>query len=246
MKGKRESPKLEQAGVEAALSAAIRWIEGPGPDMRLAVLTAPAGVPADALTRLVAAEEVAKGQALPSPEERQHLYVRRAFQRLFVAKVVGWNGPLAGLPLVHALDQRSVCPLAPQVTLSFSSSQGFYCACASGENELGIDVERRRSVDNVLDLAGRFFAPEEAAAIAASPLEARSEMFLHMWTAKEAGLKALGLGIVDGLNRFVVVRDERSYRLANPNVDVEFTHWHLNHVSADRDHVLAVVHRAKA
>jgi len=69
--------------------------------------------------------------------------------------------------------------------------------------ECGVDVERRRRDLDPLEIAGRFFSPAEAAALAALPLPERRRAFFCAWTAKEAFLKGTGEGIFGGLDRLV-------------------------------------------
>jgi 4'-phosphopantetheinyl transferase len=67
--------------------------------------------------------------------------------------------------------------------------------------ELGVDIERDRPRPRLLDIAGRYFAPAEAAWLAGQSLEHRQTSFLRLWTAKEAVLKAHGQGLSYGLHR---------------------------------------------
>lgn len=77
----------------------------------------------------------------------------------------------------------------------------------------GVDVEWVRPRPRAMDLARRFFHPQEAAALQALPAGERERAFLELWTAKEAVLKATGHGISFGLQRLRVGR-ERALRLA--------------------------------
>ncbi|HEY4529994.1 MAG TPA: 4'-phosphopantetheinyl transferase superfamily protein, partial [Luteimonas sp.] len=82
------------------------------------------------------------------------------------------------------------------------SHSGDRLAIALGEDvRVGIDIERPRPRPRVLELAGRYFAPAEAAALAALPEDARADAFLRLWCAKEAVLKAHGRGLAFGLHR---------------------------------------------
>ena len=73
----------------------------------------------------------------------------------------------------------------------------------SRDQELGVDVEaltpRRRH--SPLELAQRFFADDEARALAALDANVRDDAFLYLWTCKEAVLKAIGHGLSFGLDR---------------------------------------------
>lgn len=78
----------------------------------------------------------------------------------------------------------------------------------SRNSVLGVDIEpAARTVSAPLELAQRFFALREAAALAALPEPARQAAFLRLWCAKEAVLKAHGQGIGFGLERFEFVVD---------------------------------------
>lgn len=65
----------------------------------------------------------------------------------------------------------------------------------------GIDIERIRPRPRAMQLAERFFHPEETAALIALDEQQREHAFLQLWTAKEAVLKALGRGVAFGLHR---------------------------------------------
>lgn len=73
---------------------------------------------------------------------------------------------------------------------------------------LGVDLEvARRKARDVAQLARRYFAPAEAAALASLPDLLRQTAFLRLWCAKEAVLKAHGRGIGFGLDRVEFVVD---------------------------------------
>jgi 4'-phosphopantetheinyl transferase len=67
--------------------------------------------------------------------------------------------------------------------------------------EVGVDVEVRRPRARALELARRFFAPQEAAILEQLPPDEHLAAFLTLWTAKEAVLKAHGGGLSYGLHR---------------------------------------------
>ena len=77
------------------------------------------------------------------------------------------------------------------------------CAVARGI-EVGVDVEAIRPDAATEDVARRFFAPAEVVALAALPPALRTEAFFACWTRKEAYLKARGMGLTLGLDRFEV------------------------------------------
>jgi 4'-phosphopantetheinyl transferase len=82
--------------------------------------------------------------------------------------------------------------------VSHSGSLGLI-AIAEGAHRIGVDVEQVRPGPDVRALAGRFFHPEEAAAVGDD-----RAAFFRCWTRKEAVVKALGLGLAHPLKSFVV------------------------------------------
>ncbi len=95
-----------------------------------------------------------------------------------------------GRPFVRAGDGAGLL-------VSVSHADGVVVVAARRAGPVGVDVERRRDLPAVA-LARRWYAPEEAAWLAAHPADRRAEAFLLLWTAKEAVGKALGRGLRDG------------------------------------------------
>ncbi|MCI0333497.1 MAG: 4'-phosphopantetheinyl transferase superfamily protein [Planctomycetes bacterium] len=68
--------------------------------------------------------------------------------------------------------------------------------------EIGVDVERLRTVRHAAHIAQRYFHPNEVKTIEAAPPNDRDAAFMRCWTCKEAILKAIGVGITDSLAAF--------------------------------------------
>lgn len=73
---------------------------------------------------------------------------------------------------------------------------------ALGEDvRLGCDLELARPRPRALELARRYFTPGEAGWLAGLSGAAREAVFVRIWCAKEAMLKAHGRGLAFGLHR---------------------------------------------
>jgi len=94
-------------------------------------------------------------------------------------------------------------PTELQFNLAHAGQWALY-AFASGNQPLGIDLERDRPLPQAEQLARRFFAPRERDALRALPASERSRAFLQAWTRKEAYLKAIGTGLAGSLDRVEV------------------------------------------
>jgi 4'-phosphopantetheinyl transferase len=90
-----------------------------------------------------------------------------------------------------------------------------YVACAFGQAcDLGVDVER---LDRIIDgdgIARAYFAPSERDLLDRTPESTREDVFLRLWTLKEAVVKAAGLGLSLELGRFAVALDPPRLRTA--------------------------------
>lgn len=76
---------------------------------------------------------------------------------------------------------------------------------------IGVDVESRRTVDGLEDIAQRVFVASEHDSLMALPAgPARHAAFLHGWTRKEACVKALGTGLSASLEFAAGIAAEQS------------------------------------
>jgi 4'-phosphopantetheinyl transferase len=81
------------------------------------------------------------------------------------------------------------------VTFNMSHAHGRALIAVSKGQEVGIDLERIRTDVEVAKLSERYFAPSEHTAIMQSTQEQRAMRFFRYWVAKEAVLKAQGIGL---------------------------------------------------
>lgn len=88
--------------------------------------------------------------------------------------------------------------------LQFSlSHSGQYILCAVSSQNVGADIQQKKTV-NALDLAKRFFSPEEYFQLEQCGYEAECQkLFYRMWTRKEAYGKLTGEGVTSLLRQDV-------------------------------------------
>ncbi|KQQ83736.1 4-phosphopantetheinyl transferase [Xanthomonas sp. Leaf131] len=100
-----------------------------------------------------------------------------------------------------ARGRPSLQPALPNRDTGWSHS-GEYLLVGLGEGvRLGVDLERIRPRPRLLDIAQRFFHPDEIALLIALEPDAQQALFFRLWCAKEALLKAYGHGLSFGLHR---------------------------------------------
>ena len=83
----------------------------------------------------------------------------------------------------------------PAITFNMSHAHGRALIAVSKGQEVGVDLERVRSDVEVAKLSERYFTSSEHATIMQSTQEQRATRFFRYWVAKEAVLKAQGIGL---------------------------------------------------
>lgn len=86
--------------------------------------------------------------------------------------------------------------------LSHSAGIGVYAVAF--QREVGIDIEYIRPDFSELDIADRFFSPDEVKILRSLPLAEQKKAFFLCWTRKEAFIKAKGQGLSIPLDQFDV------------------------------------------
>jgi 4'-phosphopantetheinyl transferase len=128
-------------------------------------------------------------QEAPSRDPARGAFLRRrALSRRIVAARLG-VAPQS-VEIGHA-PSGAPRVLAPSSSLKISvSGRADFCAVAMAEAPIGVDIEPSRAIEPPWSL----LHPNERNTLETLTGEARADAFPRLWTAKEAYLKALGLG----------------------------------------------------
>lgn len=78
------------------------------------------------------------------------------------------------------------------------SHSGAMAACAvTRDSEIGIDIERIRTMPDLENIARRFFYPDDSRKLLELGEKERVPAFFRCWTRTEAYVKALGVGLTE-------------------------------------------------
>ena len=131
----------------------------------------------------------------------------------------------------------------PQFNLTHSG--GMAAVAFTTDCQLGIDAEHIRPVEEMQQIANRYFASDEAAELMLIPENEREAAFFRCWTRKEAYIKAIGDGLSCPLDSFQVT--------LLPNVPPRLIHiegdraaaemWSLHDLSLAPDYAAALAYR---
>ncbi|HZX84269.1 MAG TPA: 4'-phosphopantetheinyl transferase superfamily protein [Reyranella sp.] len=172
---------------------------------------------------LLSDDEEARQRSFVSPELRRRFLAARAGLRT----LLGRHLDLDPRSLAFATNEFGKPWLVGdgQVHFNLSHCEERAVLAVSEAAEVGIDLERERPIEHV-DLARRYFHPNEVAAITASRDEAaQRRAFFVVWTLKEAIVKALGTGLSTPLDSFEVAVGASSPRLAVAPEGAPRTWW---------------------
>ena len=143
-------------------------------------------------------EEQHRAARLVRTEDRQRYVFAHGGLRTVLSRYLGIAPDLvelcrneAGKPFVTRKSRgQSV------ITFNMSHAHGRALIAVSMGQEVGVDLERIRSDVEAAKLSERFFAPSEHATIMQLSQKQRIARFFRYWVAKEAVLKAQGIGLL--------------------------------------------------
>lgn len=148
---------------------------------------------ASALEASLQSDERARAQRLVRAEDGRRFMLFRGALRCLLARYLGARPPDS---LIFSYGARGKPALLHPNPIQFNlSHSGNRMALAVSHQPVGVDIERLDRASEMEALAARFFHPEETACLARIPAEKRRALFFRWWTAKEAALKAWGVGL---------------------------------------------------
>ncbi|WP_406153068.1 4'-phosphopantetheinyl transferase superfamily protein [Streptomyces sp. NBC_01023] len=160
-------------------------------------------------------------ELLPAQDRERMAQLRSAADRdafalshAVLARCLGALTGVAPTALRFALQTEGKPELVDQgpgdrLAFSLSHTAGLTLLAVTRGSPVGTDVERVRPVA-AARIAQRYFPADEAAAVAARTERTAPELFFRLWVRKEAGVKAWGGRLVQGLGtRVCTAADDR-------------------------------------
>jgi 4'-phosphopantetheinyl transferase len=197
-------------------------------------------------TMTCADESLAAWEALLDPSERergQRFYQARHRHEFVVAHGVTRHvlsryagvAPEALRFVRNASGKPALAGIDAPIDFNLTHSGG-RAVLAVATQSIGVDLEERRADRSAMEIAERFFYGDELASIRSRPIDEQNTMFFRFWVAKEAVLKAEGIGLGYPLDRFAVKfssdnPDRASVRSADPSRLRET--WHIRMLGGD-------------
>ena len=192
--------------------------------------------------QLLSPDELDKADRYHFEKDRRHYTVARGVLRMLLSRYLAlapdklqFSYSKYGKP---ALEPSTGAPL--KFNLAHSGGIALYAFTTVGE--VGIDVELIRPDFTGDEIARRFFSTAEITALNKLPAGARHQAFFACWSRKEAFIKAKGLGLSLGLDKFDVslTPGEPPAMLRTAWDDREVSLWSLLGIDVGEQHAAAV------
>ena len=161
--------------------------------------------------------------------DRRRYLVTRALVRTVLSRYVAVD-PTEWMFSTNAYGRPEIVnPPARDACLSFniSHTHSLIVLGVTRRRALGVDVENVCTREISIDIADRYFAPEEVAALRAAPPRQQQYRFFEYWTFKESYIKARGMGLSLPLDKFSFhYPDDHAVEIAiHPELDDDSARW---------------------
>lgn len=193
-------------------------------------LTAPGEV-IDIFASLLSADERERRRRLIEGRVRERFTVARGGLRILLGRYLA-REPAAIEFVYGKRGKPALADPEPRMYFNLAHSQDLAVYAFTADRELGIDLECLQRIPEIMQIARRFFAREEADVLEALPADERVRSFYRAWTRKEAYVKAVGDGLHTPLDSFCVsLRPEEPARLVTLNGStLAASTWQLHHL----------------
>jgi 4'-phosphopantetheinyl transferase len=156
-------------------------------------------------------------------DQRRYRLMRIALRRLLAEtlncdpRAIHFHYSANGKPILAKPDR--------QVYFNISHSGDYGLIGIADDQLIGVDLEFMQPKSDSLKLAQRFFSPSESVWLNTQSPANQDVAFYQLWTAKEAFLKAIGVGISAGLDTVILSKNFQKYEsLPDP---YQTTNWQL-------------------
>jgi 4'-phosphopantetheinyl transferase len=170
-----------------------------------------------AYRELLSTEERAQEPRFYFARDRVRYLVTRALVRTVLSRYISID-PKQCLFTPNAYGRPDLVnaeAAAAGLSFNISHTHSLIVMGVTQGRELGVDVENVVARAAPLDVAGRYFAPQEVAVLNAAPRHEQQHRFFEYWTFKESYIKARGMGLSLPLDKFSFhYPDDRAVEIA--------------------------------
>jgi 4'-phosphopantetheinyl transferase len=196
------------------------------------------------LGQTLSADEQERAGRFHFERDRRHFIAGRGLLRTILGRYLRVEaerlqfcyGPRGKPSLLETCGGDTLC-------FNVSHSHGLALYAVTHGRKVGVDVEWMRPLDDIEQIAERFFSARENATFRALAPDQKVEAFFNCWTRKEAYIKATGDGLSRPLDEFdVSLAPGEPARLLHVASDPqEAARWLLRGLTPAPDYAAAVI-----
>lgn len=191
------------------------------------------------LPELLSDDEISRFSGISHNKSRQHFLRSRTSLRLILASYLRCSAA----DILFSYNENGKPELSSSVdqSLKFNlSHSGNNCLLAVATGiDVGIDVERVQTGRDYHALAHRFFTPSEFHLLRNTNDES---LFYRIWVLKEASVKARGMKLLAGLDRFkCTISDDGALSVADKRAQDDDSNWSVKQWQPDAGSIAALV-----
>jgi 4'-phosphopantetheinyl transferase len=164
---------------------------------------------------LLSDREIARYERLRLEQDKKEFLLTQVLARTVLAGYLDIDNP-GDIRFERNPHGKPFLPGDNKPQFNLTNSNGVVVLAVTAGIEIGIDIEYLHRKVACLNLARRYFTPEEADTFEGLSDVAIRDRFFDFWTLKEAWLKAYGTGLKTPLNTF-------GFTLGADNITIAFT-----------------------
>jgi 4'-phosphopantetheinyl transferase len=193
------------------------------------------------LIGLLSCEERERASRFRNEGDRARFVLGRIVARSVLGECLQQTPKDVQLALDHS-GKPVVVSSAVELHFSIAHSEDHVLFAIASGRRVGVDVEWVREMDDLNEIAARYFSKNEYLAIQATSEPLRTKSFFTCWTLKEAYLKARGDGMRLPLDAFDVAftPDEMPRLLETRFCPVDVNRWHFRKLDLGPSYVAAL------
>lgn len=194
--------------------------------------------------RVLAADERERAARFRFDHLRHSFVLAHGALRILLGRYL--NTSPAGIQFKYGPKGKPALALSGSIDFNASHSGGLAVFAFTRGCEIGVDLEQIHPMEDMQNIADRFFCPEEAAELMSFGVNQREHAFFLCWTRKEAYIKAIGDGLSAPLNDFrVTMQPTQPARFVHLAHDMDAAkEWTLQDLQLAPNYAAALAYRA--
>jgi 4'-phosphopantetheinyl transferase len=178
------------------------------------------------------------------PKDRRRYLVTRALVRTTLSRYAA-SAPADWMFSTNAYGRPEIANATiadSQLSFNVSHTHRLIVLAVTNGCTIGVDVENTSSRSVSIDIADRYFAPVEVAALGEIASDQQLDRFFEFWTFKESYIKARGMGLSLPLDKFSFqFPHDGAVRFAiDPELKDDANRWRFRQLRPTSEHLLAI------